>query len=407
MEVFNSAKRAGDDDGMAIAKAISTARRMSKYSEKQITVTSLATFEVSDAELETKEFEVLRVGEFYDSRYGVFKITEEKLLALKRNFDDKVLGIEVALDVNHDPEHRAFAWLKSLEVKGSSLYAKFKDFSEEGKKYFLDKMYKYFSVEFGPFERAEGGKKTTIKDVLRGIALTNRPVIKNMQPTFLSEEVEPHNSKPSMNVQAIKLFAEDLLSREKITKDDTRALRSMIAVLSEDEKAEVASTADEVEEKAKESEAAPAEKPEESKEPEAASAAELSEANKKLAEQAKEIESLKASEKARIVKERVEALTLSETNKTGFSKELSEKVTGFVSSLSDELFTQFSELIKGVVSIPEAMLAEKGHGMMPEKKEDMDKMMGEVAKLAAQYEKDGMKKHLAVEKAQKEVFGKK
>jgi hypothetical protein len=408
LEVFNNAKKRGFEDGRAIAQAISAARRFKGSDELRTRVLSLASLDVNETDLENMEFQVLKVGEFYDQRYGVFKITEEKLQNLKQNFDQNVLGVELALDVNHEPEKGALAWVKSLEVKGGVLWAKFKDFTEEGKKYFLDKVYRYFSVEFGPFERVEGGKKMTIKDVLRGIALTNRPVIKGMQPTFLAEDMKEPNSpsKKAMSVQAIKLFAENLLSREKVSKEDKLALRSMLTILSDDEKVEVEELVEKVEAKVEEApaEASKEEPKEEPKEPEAAAAAELSEANKKLAEQAKEIEALKAAEKKRVTDDRVKSLTLSETTRTGFSAELSEKVNEFIVGLSDEQFDKFSDLVKSVTSVSDAMLAEMGSHMMPEHKKDMDSKLAEAAKLAEKYEKEGMAKHLAVEKAQKEVM---
>lgn len=381
-----------------------------------------------DQELENTEFEVLRVGEFNDPRYGVFQITEERLQTLKANFDANVLDIDVALDVNHQPEKGAFAWLKSLEVRNGKLIARFKDFTEEGKRLFKEKIYKYFSVEFAPFTTVMDGKKVTIKDVLKGIALTNRPVIKGMKPTFLSEGVEEPIIHYS-DMMSIKVFAEHVLQRGA-KREDLDSISLMMATLSEDEREEVKEVVDRVEAEVQKAEAeSPKEEPkegeeekgEEDKKPEegeekpaegdAVAAAELAEKDKKLAEVEAKLAEYEKKDRETKLSERVSTVTLSEGNLTGFTKAEVELVTAFSESLTDEQFAQFSELVKKVRTIDESMLSELGHGKevikASEGEDDEDSMLAEAAKLAQKYESDGMAKHLAVEKAQKEVFNKK
>src|SRR3990167_2315297 len=174
------------------------------------------------AELETKEFEVLKTGEYYDSRYGKFQITEALMQDLKRNFDDKVLGVDVAIDLNHEPEKGAQAWIHSLRIADGLLLAKFRDITEDGKRVLRDKIYKYFSVEYGPFHTVRAGQKVTVKNVLFGIAFTNRPVIKGMNPTFYSETI-----KKSLNSDTymLKKLAEKLLKKAKVTSEDVSLLK--------------------------------------------------------------------------------------------------------------------------------------------------------------------------------------
>lgn len=395
---------------------------LQKYSEKlnegMVRCTSLASIDLSNGELETIEFQVLRVGEFYDPRYGVFQVTEERLQSLKRNFDEKILGIDVALDVNHDAEGGAYAWVSSLAVREGGLWATFKDFTPEGKRFFVDKIYKYFSVEFAPFDKAENGKKVTVKDVLRGIALTNRPVIKGMQPTFLSEEVNRNSISQRSMKNAVQMLAEDLLSRSKISKDDVRAIKTMTASLSEEEKTAVAADVTKVEEKATADAAADATAAQAAtdaaaaaaaaatagKGGEAVAAAELSE---KLVRQEKEISDLKAAEKERVTKDRVAGLTLSESNKTGFSAEHGEKLSEFITTLSEEQFAAFSELIPSVTAVTPQMLSEAGSGRKVENHSEAAKL-SEVTKVADEMMKSNpaLKKHEAVAAAQKQVLNK-
>jgi len=436
LNVFNGAKEAGDDDRVAIAKAISAAKKSKSMgsqdfrrdgrkdgsSGETFRMLSLAgPIDPSDASLEEMEFEVCRTGEFYDQRYGVFKVDEDKLRRIKSNFDDGILGVDIALDVNHDPDKGAYAWIKSLEVRGNALWAKFHKFTEEGKRSFLDQVFRYFSVEFGPFDTVRDGKKVTVRDVLRGIALTNRPVIKSMRPTFLAEGIQEDKSqktKDNMSVTAIKLFAENLKSRVKVSKDDTLALKSMVALLSEDEAAEVEEVVSEVEQKSEESVAeekkAEDENKTEAKEEDAAEEvakeAELSESTKLASENmklAEEVKTLRAAELKRTVADRVGLLTLSEKNLTGFSSKLSTKVSDFVSGLTDGQFSEFRELVSGVSTVKREMLSEIGSDVVSETGDidDVDAQLSEVSKKAAEYEKTGMTHLASIEKAQKEVFG--
>jgi len=61
---------------------------------------------------------------------------------MAKNFNDNIVGTEIPVDLNHDPEHIAYAWIKpgSMEVKQStnldghhSLYAQLYRFTPEGK----------------------------------------------------------------------------------------------------------------------------------------------------------------------------------------------------------------------------------------------------------------------------------
>lgn len=349
---------------------------------------------VKDADLEETAFEVLRTGEFHDNRYGKFEITEEKLLALKKNFEENVLEVEVALDVNHEPENGAFAWLKSLEVRDvgdgkKGLFARFKDFTEDGKKFFREKIYKYFSVEFGPFSKVEDGKKVSIKDVLRGIALTNRPVIKGMQPTFLSEI----SNYSSHDMTIIKTLADELLKRDSVSKDDVAMLKkayelaegdmpaeeqveAQAAVEQVEAKAEASAEAEakDAEAKAKaEADAAEAAKAEAEKanNPEALQAAEktLVEVNAKLAEANATVAKLQEEKQARTLAERADALILSEKSEgKGFSAVNKDAVTAFVKTLSDEQYTQFAELLPKYAMANLAELGATGAGILPDAK---------------------------------------
>ena len=389
--------------------------------------------QISEEQLENTEFEVLKVGEYYDHRYGKFSVTQELLEELKENFESNVLDIEVALDANHEPENGAYAWVRELTIHTGAhgelaLFAKFKDFTEDALKFFKQKMFRYFSVEFAPFTKVVDGKKETVKNVLKGIALTNRPVIKGMQPTFLSEEVE-NNVNHDRNMQNVKLFAANLLKRDAVSKDDVDALMEMHALLSEEEQAEVKDDVAKVEAKAEESGEAEAEgtedaaqqegagdeaeaetTPEGEDEPEedAPEGADLSEdASMSLSEQ-KELADLREFKQNTVLSERVGAVTLSSDNLTGFAKDSNEAVSEFVRTLSDDQWGMFQNLVGSVKTVDASMLSEEGSDDYSEAGGDAtteDAKLSEVNKRADEIVKEeGLARHLAVEKAQKEIL---
>ncbi|HUT62231.1 MAG TPA: phage protease, partial [Phycisphaerae bacterium] len=91
------------------------------------------------------------------------------LRQMVRNFKEKVYGIDISVDINHDPSSGAAGWFKDLEIRPSSrdpdkqaLWGLVK-WSEFGRTVAgPDKRYKYISAEFGPWTNPE--TKETFKD---------------------------------------------------------------------------------------------------------------------------------------------------------------------------------------------------------------------------------------------------
>ena len=362
-------------------KMACTTKKMSE--SETLHVLSLAEATITDGDLESTEYEILKTGQYYDRRYGKFAVTLDLLQRLKDNFDNKVLGVDLALDLNHNPEDGARAWIKSLSIKNDKLFMKIKDVTSEGKQILKEKIFKYFSVEFSPFETVQNGKKLTIKDVLKGVALTNRPVIKGMSPTFLSEDVNNSVSKQDYMPNFIVELADHLLSKDDVSKEDASFIRTKFSELPEEDQTEdaeakveeVEAKADEVEAQAAqdaadaakaEADAAAAEKAaaDEAGNAEAIQASEkrVSLAEAKLAEVTQLAETLLAEKRERQVNDRVSSLTLSEKNKKGFSAVLSDDLKGFVSSLDEDQYAQFSDLMTKVTFADTTELGEGGEG---------------------------------------------
>lgn len=137
-----------------------------------------------------KHVQVLRIGKFYDARYGRFTITPEFLLSLKKNFDDRVIGVDVAIDYAHASESVAAGWIRSLELteNNTQLWAHV-EWTPNGNKVLSSKEFRYLSADIAnDYEHNETRKK--FGPTLKGAGLTNRPVIKGMAPVMELHEGE-------------------------------------------------------------------------------------------------------------------------------------------------------------------------------------------------------------------------
>lgn len=311
-----------------------------KLAEERMRVLLSQDIGQSDLPLTERWFEVARAGTYYDWRYGTFDITRQALEEMVANFSNGTLKVKVALDCNHDPDHKAMAWIEGLEVRNESLYAKFTDWTPEGEKAVTDGEYRYFSIEFGPFERAgqSEGTMETVPNVLFGIAMTNRPVLKGIQPTFCERDhvtnqpAEADNERKNMKDMLIKL-CQALKARKRLSREDAATVRTMLADLSDEEKAEVKAEVEAVEAKAEADE-----KAEEAKQlaEKGGAAAQLAETNKRLAAVEGQLAAELAAKSLREEGEAVAALMLSETVKVGFPAGKLAEVQALVKKVGTE-----------------------------------------------------------------------
>jgi len=145
-------------------------------------------FEVRLSESATGTIQLFRVGTFHHPNYGTFEITPQILSEIKKNFDAKVRGIDIAIDYKHDNEDAAAGWIKELKLSddGNALYA-IVDWTPDGQKALSDKEFRYISPEF-TFAYQDNETLKQFGPTLLGAGLTNRPVIKKMDPVVeLSE----------------------------------------------------------------------------------------------------------------------------------------------------------------------------------------------------------------------------
>ncbi len=160
---------------------------------------------------ESSSYELITTAKQTDSRYGDFSYSKADLETMANNFNENVVGTEIPVDLNHDPEHIAYAWIKpgSMEVREStalpgqfSLYAQLYRFTPEGKDIVSTGKIRYFSLQIqNKFDKFVDKTKKTYNLVIRALALTNMPVIKDMAPTF-NEDILLDNHTKTMEREA-------------------------------------------------------------------------------------------------------------------------------------------------------------------------------------------------------------
>ena len=372
------------------------------------------------------DFEILTTAKQTDARYGDFKYTKENLEEMANNFNEDIVGTEIAVDLNHDREGIALAWIKpgTMSVRPStkldgefSLYAKLYKFTPDGEKMVSTGALRYFSVElqFAMKKVVEGIKKT-FKNVIRGLALTNRPVIKDMSPTF--SEKSNNLSNPLTMEDLKKLFAsltgkdsvtkvefseftklaDDAVEAEPENKEEVEAMKDDLEPKVEEEKEpteEEKAAAEKAEAEKAEAEKAEAEKTEEAKEEEAKEMAEkalaekaeqktftLAEVKELITKPMKKMNETLAELRGTRLSEEVKSLMLSEDNKVGFKAGAKDKVLDFVKKLSDELAKEYFALhtgIIGAVDLAEYGSAENGKVELSEPHKELDEKATKLA----------------------------
>ena len=127
-----------------------------------------------------------RTGNFTDPRYGEFAITPDMLGQMVRNFDSRVLGQDVFIDVSHKPSDGAAGKVLKLSVEGGRLRA-LVEWTPFGVDAIKQRGFAYLSAEYHEAWK-DNEKQQPHGCVLLGAGLTVRPVIKHLEPVQLSDD---------------------------------------------------------------------------------------------------------------------------------------------------------------------------------------------------------------------------
>lgn len=128
---------------------------------------------------------ITRTGKFTDPRYGEFEISRSMLLMMVENFNKRVFGQDIFIDVAHKPNDGAAAKVLKLSVEGERLRA-LCEWTPMGMEAIQQKGYRYLSIEYHEhYKDNETG--TDFGPVMMGAGLVVRPAIKRLDPIELSE----------------------------------------------------------------------------------------------------------------------------------------------------------------------------------------------------------------------------
>lgn len=152
------------------------------------------------------KIQIMRTGEWNHQLYGKVKVTQKVLKDVVSNFNSNQRGIDLAVDENHEPNHKALAWFRDLHMKGKDALFATLELTKKGAELLTDGAYKYFSPEI-VFRKTDEESGKTIKNLLIGGAFTNRPFFKSMQPLMASEAATHHQSDSgNLNNSTILFF---------------------------------------------------------------------------------------------------------------------------------------------------------------------------------------------------------
>lgn len=127
-----------------------------------------------------------RTGNFTDPRYGEFAITPDMLGQMVGNFDKRVLGQDVFIDVSHKPSDGAAGKVLKLTVESGRLRA-LVEWTPFGVDAIKQRGFSYLSAEYHEAWK-DNEQQQPHGCVLLGAGLTVRPVIKHLEPVQLSDD---------------------------------------------------------------------------------------------------------------------------------------------------------------------------------------------------------------------------
>lgn len=153
-----------------------------------------------------------RIGNFTDPRYGEFSITLDMLGQMVANFDKRVLGQDVFIDVSHKPSDGAAGKVMKLSVEGGKLRA-LVEWTPFGLDAIKQRGFSYLSAEYHE-AWADNERQQTHGCVLLGAGLTVRPVIKHLDPVQLSQDNDhDHAVRVAISPSLLKELTEHSMNK--------------------------------------------------------------------------------------------------------------------------------------------------------------------------------------------------
>lgn len=124
-------------------------------------------------------------GVFYHPKYGKLDFRAPFFTKLKENFDNRVRGQDVFIDLHHEETSDAGGWILQTEYRpGDGLWGEI-EWNDLGVSKVKNKRLRYLSADFGSHKDPATGQ--VHYPTLVAVTLTNRPYLK-YDPVALSEE---------------------------------------------------------------------------------------------------------------------------------------------------------------------------------------------------------------------------
>lgn len=169
----------------------------------------------------SSQVQLMRTCTFYHDKYGKVEITRQLFSEMIENHKNDTRGIEVMIDYSHNSDLEAAGWVKDLEIRevqlseaneAEGIEEKIEyqlwasvDWTPVGQKKLADKEFAYLSADFDPNYKDNENPTHSYGAVLLGAGLTNRPVIKRMNPAIqLSEFSETNIKENRMTLEEIQ-----------------------------------------------------------------------------------------------------------------------------------------------------------------------------------------------------------
>jgi len=178
----------------------------------------LSEFIFTGPEQISQDIQVLRTGIFFHEGQQI-EIKKADLKRMVKNFKENVRGIDLMLDYSHESEKEAAAWFQDLYLSedGKELWAKV-DWTEDGAEAVRRKKYRYISADFN-FAYKDNETLRDYGPTLLGAGLTNRPVVKKMNPTILSETKSTNNDSKENEMNFEEKYNEMKKKNEKLQEE--------------------------------------------------------------------------------------------------------------------------------------------------------------------------------------------
>lgn len=140
------------------------------------------------------KIQIMRTGERNHPSYWKVTVTKDTIKDVIKNFKNRERWIDLAVDENHEWNHRSLARFKDVYQEWKDAAYALLKLTKKGAELLTEGAYKYFSPEI-VFQKKDEETWKIQKNLLLWGAFTNRPFFKNMQPLFATEAAESESNQ--------------------------------------------------------------------------------------------------------------------------------------------------------------------------------------------------------------------